>query len=375
MILVLNCGSSSVKYKLFNKDTLEVLHKGNEEEIIDYGLAFNHIFKELKDKEFIDTLEDIKIFGHRVVHGGEYFNKPVIIDEYVKQKIEELIKLAPLHNGANLQGIKAIEKQLPNAVQVAVFDTAYHQTIPKNAYLYPIPLSFYEEHNIRKYGFHGTSHNYVAKEAANFLAKDIENINLITLHLGNGSSATAIQNGNSINTSMGFTPLEGLMMGTRSGSIDPSIILYMHDTLGIDMNEINRILNKKSGLRGVCGNSDLRAIQDMVNNGNEKAKLALDIFVTRIKEFIGSYAIELGHIDAIVFTGGIGENSSMVRELVFDSHLEEFLNTKLDKHLNKTVKTNCDKISVIDAKIPILVIKTDEEKEIAIRTKTTIESL
>ena len=375
MILVLNSGSSSVKYKLFDMESLNVLHSGNEEEIIDYSLAFNHIFKELKELHFIESLHDIKVFGHRVVHGGEYFDKPVIVDEDVKSKIAELIHLAPLHNPANLQGILAIEKHIPDAVQVAVFDTAYHQTIPKKSYLYPIPLSLYKEHNIRKYGFHGTSHYYVAKEAAKYLNKDIDSMNLITLHLGNGSSAAAIENGKSINTSMGFTPLEGLMMGTRSGTIDPSIIFFMQDELHMDMNEINRTLNKKSGFKGFCGTNDLREIQKMAENGNEKALLALDIFVTRVKWFIGSYAIDLGHVDAIVFTGGIGENSALVREKVFGRHLQEFLVTSFDKEKNEDVKGTCVEISAKDSKIPILVIQTDEEKEIALGAKQTIESV
>jgi len=332
-IAVVNSGSSSLKFKLFDMQTKKVLK----------SVLIEHIGEENSDiKDHHEAIKKIDIdFGsidgvaHRVVHGGEEFHSPTLIDENVIQKIKKLIPLAPLHNPANLEGILVIKHNAPLLPQVAVFDTAFHFHMPKEAYLYALPYEMYEKHKIRRYGFHGTSHSYISKQAAKILKKDIKETNLITLHLGNGASACAIQNGISIDTSMGFTPLEGLIMGSRSGDIDPAIVLYMQKELKLDIDKTNDILNKHSGLIGICGNNDIREI---LKNSDEKSKLAIDMMVRRIKKYIGSYHALLGKTDAIVFSGGIGENSKYIRD-------------KVIKGLN------------IDCKI--LVIKTDEELEIA----------
>jgi acetate kinase len=293
-------------------------------------------------KNHHEALESIDVdfssldsIGHRVVHGGEYFHKPTLINDEVIQTIKSLIPLAPLHNPANIEGILVAMQYAPKVPQIAVFDTAFHFHMPKEAYLYAIPYEMYEKHKIRRYGFHGTSHSFVSKEASKILNKKISELNLITLHLGNGASACAIENGISIDTSMGFTPLEGLVMGTRSGDIDPAIIFYMQRELGLSVDEVDSTLNKKSGLLGICGNNDVRAITDSTD---EKSKLALNMMIRRIKKYIGSYMALLGRVDAIVFTGGIGEHSSYIREKVLENV----------KHESK-----------------VLVITTDEELEIA----------
>lgn len=266
MILVLNSGSSSIKYKLFDLET-NFIFGGIIEEIKDFHTAFQNIFNILLDKNYIKNINDIVAFGHRVVHGGEKFRLPILIDDIIIKEIENLIPLAPLHNPSNLDGIKTVKKLSPNAKQIAVFDTAFHQTIPQEAFIYPIPYKFYTDFGIRKYGFHGTSHNYVAKESAKYLNKPLNELNLITIHLGNGASITAIKNGISIDTSMGFTPLAGLMMGTRSGDIDPQIILYLEKQIELNNDDINTILNKQSGFKGICNKSDLREI---IKDANSK---------------------------------------------------------------------------------------------------------
>lgn len=333
-IAVINSGSSSLKFKLFDMDTKEVL---------DSKLIENIGEKNSKIKNHHEALESLNIdfsslgaVGHRVVHGGEYFHMPTVIDDEVIKKIKELIPLAPLHNRANLDGILVAKDKIPHAKQVAVFDTAFHSHMPREAYIYALPYEMYEKHKIRRYGFHGTSHSFVSKEASKILKKDLSELNLITLHLGNGASACAVEKGVSIDTSMGFTPLEGLVMGSRSGDIDPEILVYMQKKLGLSVDEVDKILNKKSGLLGICGENDVR---NLCNSEDEKSKLALDIMTRRVKKYIGSYMALLGGVDAIVFTGGIGENSSYVRD--------EILNSTFFKG------------------IKILVIKTDEELEIA----------
>ncbi len=368
-ILVLNSGSSSVKYKLFESKNLEVLYEGIEEEIVDFHKSFENIFNKLIFSKVISSLEDIDAFGHRVVHGGEKFSKPVVCDDEVIFELEKLIPLAPLHNPSNIDGIKTIKSKIKNAYQVAVFDTAFHQTIPMKSFLYPIPFEFYEKHKIRKYGFHGTSHLFVAKQCAKYLNTPLENLNLITIHLGNGASITAIENGKSVDTSMGFTPLEGLMMGTRSGDIDPSIILYLQDYLNLTTSEISDILNKQSGLKGICKESDLREILRLSDENNFKAKLAIDMFVEKIRNYLGSYILKLGSVDGIIFTGGIGENSSIIREKVCEN-LSNLLSIELDiNENNQKLIENMQQLSVINSKVRIFVIKTDEEKSIAIQTK------
>ncbi len=318
-ILVLNSGSSSIKYKLFCKETMEELFSGIKEEVKDHSEGINRILNRLKQDKLIDDIKDIFCIGHRVVHGGDYFDKAVIVDDEVIKKIDKLSELAPLHNPANLDGIKAVKNILGDITQVAVFDTAFHQTIPSYASFYPLPYEYYEKYHIRKYGFHGTSHEYVAKQAAKKLNKNFKEVNLITLHLGNGASACAIKEGRSIDTSMGFTPLEGLMMGTRCGDIDGSLVFYLEEKLNCSRDEINTILNKKSGFKGLCGTSDLREVIKLCGAGDEHAKLAIEIFIYRIKKYIGSYLMILENVDAIVLTGGIGEHSTLVRDAIYKS--------------------------------------------------------
>jgi len=330
---VVNSGSSSLKFKLFDMDTKEVLK----------SVLVEHIGeKNSKIKNHHEALESIDIdfanldaIGHRVVHGGEEFHMPTFIDEKVIKKIKKLIPLAPLHNPANLEGILVAHAKAPFLPQIAVFDTAFHFHMPKEAYLYAIAYEMYEKHKIRKYGFHGTSHSYISKKASKMIGKDIKELNLITLHLGNGASACAVEKGISIDTSMGFTPLEGLVMGSRSGDMDPAVVFYMQRELGLSIDEVDDILNKQSGLIGICGENDVREI---IKSKNPKAKLALDMMTRRIKKYIGAYSALLGHVDAIVFSGGIGENSKEIRDMVL-----------------KNINIKCE----------ILVIKTDEELEIA----------
>lgn len=333
-IAVINSGSSSLKFKLFEMDTKEVLKSILVENIgeLDSNIKNHHEALESIDIDF----SSIDAIGHRVVHGGESFKESTLIDENVIDKIKELIPLAPLHNPANLEGIIVCKNHVPNIPQIAVFDTVFHATIEKEAYLYALPYEMYEKYKIRRYGFHGTSHSFVAKESAKVLNKDLKELNLITLHLGNGASACAIENGKSIDTSMGFTPLEGLVMGSRCGDIDPAIVIYMQRELGMSSDEVDKLLNKESGLLGICENNDVRKI---IESRDEKSNLAIDMMVRRIQKYIGSYMALLGYVDAIVFTGGIGENSEYIRERVLESIL--FKNIK------------------------VLVIKTDEELEIA----------
>ena len=333
-IAVINSGSSSLKFKLFDMKTKEVLKSVLIENI---GEENSNIKNHHEALESIDVdFSSLNAIGHRVVHGGEDFHMPTIVTKEVIQIIRDLIPLAPLHNPANLEGIEVAKSYAPNVPQIAVFDTAFHFHMPHVAYTYALPYEMYEKHKIRRYGFHGTSHSFVAKEAAKILKKDLSSLNLITLHLGNGASACAIQKGISIDTSMGFTPLEGLVMGTRSGDIDPEIVIFMQRDLGLSVDEVDKILNKKSGLLGISGQNDVR---NLINSNDEKAKLALDIMSRRVKKYIGSYMALLGDVNAIIFTGGIGENSQYIRDKILDSKLFDGIKT--------------------------LVIKTDEELEIA----------
>ncbi|MBN2782495.1 MAG: acetate kinase [Campylobacterales bacterium] len=326
-VAVINSGSSSIKFKLFEMPTKEVLSSKLLERVKSHHDGLVEIFADVGEVDAI---------VHRVVHGGEDFHSTTLIDDEVIEKIENLIPLAPLHNPANLEGIKIAKEMFKTTPQFAVFDTAFHNSIKKEGYIYPLSLEMYEKHKIRRYGFHGSSHSYVAKEGAKMLAKDLSELNLITLHLGNGASACAIKNGKSIDTSMGFTPLEGLVMGSRCGDIDPAIVLYMQRELGLSVDEVDMELNKHSGLLGLCGNNDVREIIDA---DDEKSNLAIDVMVRRIQKYIGSYMVLLEDVDAIIFTGGIGENSAYIRDRVMD---------------NKILK-----------EIKHLVIKTDEELEMA----------
>ena len=333
-IAVINAGSSSLKFKLFDMTTEKLLKSVNIEHIGEEGSVFSNHHEAL---ESIDVdFSSLDAIGHRVVHGGEEFKEAVLINDKAINAIDKLSALAPLHNPANLEGVLVARKKAPKVAQIAVFDTAFHSTMPREAYMYALDYEMYEKHKIRKYGFHGTSHSYISKEAAKILNRDICELNLITLHLGNGASACAIENGKSIDTSMGFTPLEGLIMGSRSGDIDPAIVLYMQRELGLNVDEVDKALNKDSGLLGICGENDVRNI---IDSKDEKAKLALDMMIRRIQKYVGAYMALLGRVDAIIFSGGIGENSTYVREKVLESQMFN--------------------------KIESLVIKTNEELEIA----------
>ena len=395
-ILVINCGSSSLKYQLFNMENEEVMVKGlverigiegsrlvqknnGDEFVIEQAMenhtqAVSHVFDALIDSEngVIDSLEEIDAVGHRFVHGGEKMTKSALITDEVKDAINEAAKFAPLHNPANLMGLKACEELLPNVPNVAVFDTAFHQTMPAKTYLYGIEYKYYEEDAIRKYGFHGTSHNYITNRAADLLEKSVEDTNIISAHLGNGSSITAVKNGKSFDTTMGLTPLEGLVMGTRSGDLDPAVVTYIEEKDGVSAVEMNNILNKKSGVLGVSGvSSDFRDLEDAAKNGNERAQVALDMFTTRTKRYIAGYMAELENVDAIVFTGGIGENSIEMREDILKG-FEQF-GIKIDPEKND-VRGGCHVISTDDSKVKVMVIATNEELMIARDTKSLVEA-
>lgn len=395
-VLVINCGSSSLKYQLIDMKNEEVLAKGLAERIGIEGARVKHepsgkekvlIEKPMNDHKkaieivlnalvdenhgAISSMDEINAVGHRVVHGGEKFSESVIIDENVLHAIEECSELAPLHNPPNIMGIKACQELMPKTPMVAVFDTAFHQTMPKSSYIYPIPYEMYEKHGVRRYGFHGTSHKYVANRAANILGKDIEDIKIVTCHLGNGASVTAIKNGESLETSMGFTPLEGLAMGTRSGDIDPAIIEFLMEKEDMTIDQVNTMLNKKSGVLGISGvSSDFRDIEDAVSEGNERAQLALDKFNIRVKKYIGAYAAIMGGIDVLVFTAGVGENSPETREKICEGL--EFMGINLDKEANN-IRGKETVISKKESTAKVLLIPTNEELMIARDTKTLVK--
>jgi len=383
-ILIVNSGSSSLKSQYFidqkrvasvvieqigEKSSTSTIEYGSNE-ITDNQIVANHhealkkLFSLLKESKVLKNIEKLNAVGHRVVHGGSKFNSPTLINDEVIEAISSLTPLAPLHNPANLEAIKLIRDEYPTLNQVAVFDTAFHQTLKEYSYTYALPHKLCKDYDIRRYGFHGTSHSFVAKKSAKILDKKLEELNLITLHLGNGASATAIQAGKSIDTSMGMTPLEGLVMGTRSGDIDPAIIPYLLENSNKSIKEIENILNKKSGLKGICDINDMREVLKQSEKQNKKAKLALDIFVYCIKKYIGAYTVALGKVDAIVFTGGIGEHSPKVRELICQG-LNQSIGAKLNKSKNNNSKV---KIHSKNSKIKILNISTNEELEIALQT-------
>lgn len=358
-ILVLNSGSSSIKYKLFNSDTQKLLYGGIIEEVKDFESAFDEIFESLLNSSSLKNIDEIEAFGHRVVHGGEKFKESVLINDEVIKQIENLIPLAPLHNPLNLLGIKTAMDKSPNVPQFAVFDTAFHQSMPNYAYMYAVPYELYERYGIRRYGFHGTSHHYVAKEAAKYLNKKLGDLNLISIHLGNGDSITAIKNGKSIDTSMGFSPLEGLMMGTRSGDLDPQVVLYLEKQANMSINEVDTVLNKCSGFKGICSSSDLRDVIAKAQAGDENSKLAINMFSYRVKKYIGAYKEVLQRVDAVIFTGGIGENSPLIREMICSE-----IDSVKNNNANSIFQIQNDK-----SPYKILVIPTDEEKEIARQVK------
>lgn len=394
-VLVINAGSSSLKYQLISMTEEIVLAKGNcdrigipgslikhttfddravtkEIEMKDHKDAIAALIKVLTHEEWgvIKTLDEIKAVGHRVVHGGEKFFKSVIINEEVMKTIEECVELAPLHNPPNITGIRACQHNMPNVPQVAVFDTAFHQTMPQKAYIYALPYEYYQKYKLRKYGFHGTSHKYVTERAANLIGKPVEELKIVTCHLGNGSSITAVDGGKAVDTSMGFTPLDGLAMGTRCGTIDPAVVTFLMNKEGIDTEKMDAIMNKQSGMLAISGvSSDFRDLDAAVESGNERAALALEVFAYQVKKFIGSYACAMGGLDAIVFTAGIGENNSVMRKMICKDL--EFLGVSIVDSKNNIRGTEID-VSTDDSKVRVLVIPTNEELAIAKETKKLI---
>ena len=398
-VLVLNCGSSSIKYKLYNMDDESVLAQGGVERIgIDNAFikvklpngekkqimadlpthkeGVSLVFQCLLDPEFgaIKSLDEIDAVGHRIVQGGDKFNKSVILTKQVEEGIEELCDLAPVHNAGHLKGIRAVDALMPTTPQVCVFDNAFHSTMPDYAYLYAVPYELYEKYHVRRYGFHGTSHRYVSKRVCEILGLDVNNSKIITCHIGNGASVAAVLNGKVIDTSMGLTPLAGLMMGTRCGDIDPSAVTYLMEKLGKKPQEMADYLNKKSGVVGLTGiSSDMRDIENAASEGNERAQLALKMYDYRIKKYIGAYAAALGGVDAIVFTAGVGENQTSTREKACEGL--EFLGIKIDVAKNATIRGEEAIISTPESKVKVVVVPTDEEIVIARDTKELVENV
>lgn len=396
-ILVINCGSSSLKYQLINMEKEEALAVGLVERI---GIEGSVLTQKVKGKDkyiikkpmenhkdaiklvlealvdstngVIKSMDDIDAVGHRVVHGGENYSNSVIIDDKVMKELEACVKLAPLHNTPNIIGINACKDLMPKTKMVAVFDTAFHQTMPEKAFLYAIPYELYKEKGIRKYGFHGTSHKYVSNKVAEVMNRDPKNLKIVSCHLGNGSSVAAVKDGKSIDTSMGFTPLEGLVMGTRSGDIDPAVVLYLINELGYSVDEVNDILNKKSGALGISGlSSDFRDVREAAAQGNHRAQLAHEMFCYRVRQYIGSFAAAMGGVDCIVFTAGVGENAAETRALICEGL--EFLGFKLDSARNN-IRGEIAEISTGDSKIKVYVIPTNEELMIAKDTESLVGS-
>ena len=392
-VLVLNSGSSSIKYQLFDMRDRRLLAGGAAEriaesagrlthgrrdsegrfeeevtvcELPDHGVALDQIVSLLDDAGTAESGAELIGIGHRVVHGGEAFVEPCLIDEQVIETIRQLSPLAPLHNPANLLCIEVTMARRPDVPQVAVFDTAFHQSIPPHAYRYAVPKRWYESYGVRRYGFHGTSHAYVAKRAAVHLGRPLDELNLIVLHLGNGASATAIANGKSVDTSMGLTPLEGLVMGTRAGDLDPGAIIYLARQRGMTVDEINADLNAASGLAGLCGVGDVRDVLDREAAGDARARLALDVYVYRIRKYIGAYMAALGRVDAIVFTAGVGENSPDIRERACEGL--ERLGVQIDEARNRVSAKGARAVHREGASLAVLVVPTNEELEIAEQT-------
>jgi len=398
-IIVLNCGSSSIKYQLFKMSGNEVLAKGVAEkiglhgsfvkhelpngtkvklegEILDHEQGIEYILGLLKSEKYgcIKDFDEIDAIGHRVVHGGETFSSSVLINNEVITKMNDCIDLAPLHNPPNLKGIFAMQNILPNVPQVGVFDTAFHQTMPKEAYMYAIPYSLYTKHGLRRYGFHGSSHRFVAQKAAEMMRIEKDKLKLITCHLGNGASIAAIKNGVSVDTSMGLTPVEGLIMGTRTGDLDLGVLIYIMEKEEIDAQTANTLINKFSGMLGVTGvSSDMREIEEARANGNERASLGLDMYHYRIRKYIGAYAAAMGGVDGIIFTGGIGENSPESRLEICKNM--EFMGLEFDKEINTGLRGKEMFISKEKSKVKVMVIPTNEELVIAADTQEIVNNL
>jgi acetate kinase len=397
-ILVLNCGSSSIKYKLFDMDKNDVIAQGGiekigmngsflkltdangekviiEKEIPEHTKGVKFIFEILTSDKYgvIKSLNEIDAVGHRMVHGGEKFNKSVLLTPEVLEAFAACNDLAPLHNPANLKGVNAVSELLPNIPQVGVFDTAFHQTMPDYAYLYAIPYELYQKYGVRRYGFHGTSHRFVSGEIFKYLNMPVEGSKVITCHIGNGGSITAVKDGKSVDTTMGLTPLEGIMMGTRSGDIDGGAVTFLMEKEGLDSTGMSNLLNKKSGLLGISGvSSDMREVTASMEAGNERAALAKKMYAYRIKKYIGAFAAAMGGVDVIIFTGGVGENRHEVREAVCENM--EFLGIKLDKEQNSKIMFGKDGIiSTPDSKVKVVVLPTDEELMIASDTMALVK--
>ena len=397
-ILVLNCGSSSIKYKLFDMDKNDVIAQGGiekigmngsflkltdangekviiEKEIPEHTKGVKFIFEILTSDKYgvIKSLNEIDAVGHRMVHGGEKFNKSVLLTPEVLEAFAACNDLAPLHNPANLKGVNAVSELLPNIPQVGVFDTAFHQTMPDYAYLYAIPYELYQKYGVRRYGFHGTSHRFVSGEIFKYLNMPVEGSKVITCHIGNGGSITAVKDGKSVDTTMGLTPLEGIMMGTRSGDIDGGAVTFLMEKEGLDSTGMSNLLNKKSGLLGISGvSSDMREVTASMEAGNERAALAKKMYSYRIKKYIGAFAAAMGGVDVIIFTGGVGENRHEVREAVCENM--EFLGIKLDKKVNAEIMFGKDGIiSTPDSKVKVVVLPTDEELMIASDTMALVK--
>ena len=401
IVLVLNCGSSSIKYQVIdidsNSDALLakglvdriglsegiLTHKPTGKDkyevrmpIPDHTKGISLVLEALVDPTHgaISDLKEIKAVGHRVAHGGEFFKSSVILDEQAKENIRSLFEIAPLHNPANLEGVLSIDKVLPGIPQVGVFDTSFHQSIPAINYLYALPEEYYNKYRVRKYGFHGTSHKYVAKIGAELVGLDINNSKIVTCHIGNGGSVTAVLNGKSFDTSMGFSPLDGLVMGTRCGSVDASAITYIGEREGMSYAELNSMMNKKSGVYGMTGlSSDMRDIDDAYDAGNQKAIVARDLYYNRVKKFVGEYAAEMGGVDLVVFTGGVGENSADLRRYVCRNM--EFMGIKLNDSVNDVTRGTNTIISTDDSKVKVAVIATNEELVIATDTYELVKNL
>ena len=396
-ILVLNCGSSSIKYKLFEMETKEVLAQGGiekigltgsflkltlpngekkilEKDIPEHTVGVEFIFQTLTNAEYgaIKSLDELDAVGHRMVHGGERFSQSVILNKEVLDAFTACNDLAPLHNPANLKGVNAVSALLPNIPQVGVFDTAFHQTMPAHAYMYAVPYELYEKYGVRRYGFHGTSHRYVSQRVCEYLGIPVEGSRIITCHVGNGGSIAAVKDGKCIDTTMGLTPLEGLMMGTRSGDIDAGAVTFIMEKEGLNATGISNLLNKKSGVLGVSGvSSDMREVTAAAHNGNARARLSLDMYFYRIKKYIGAYAAAMGGVDVILFTGGVGENQADCREVACSGL--EYMGVKIDKEINNVTRGEETIISTPDSKVKVVVIPTDEEMMIASDTLKLIK--
>lgn len=391
-VLVLNCGSSSVKYKLFRMPEGKVLAQGGveklgladsflkfklpsgekvtlEKDMPEHTVAIDFILKTITGSEYgcIKSLSEIDAVGHRLVHGGDKFSESVVITDEVVENVKKCIDLAPLHNPSTLKGVAAVTELIPGVPQVGVFDTAFPQTMPQHAFMYALPYEYYEKYGVRRYGFHGTSHRFVSKRACEFLGIDYNKARIITAHIGNGASMCAIKEGKCIDTTMGLTPTEGLMMGTRVGDVDPGALVFIGEKEGLSMAQLSEVINKKSGVLGVSGvSSDMREIEDAIAQGNERAKLALEMYDYRIKKYVGAFTAAMGGLDLLIFTGGVGENQTTTREYV--CHDMEYMGVKIDNELNAKIRGEEVLLSTPESKVKVVVIPTDEELMIALDT-------